>query len=202
MLAAPLYRVAHGLEHNVPAHAKAPSRFGPAQYLGPALQEPRKRDRDVRLAGRPRHQLDDHPTARALHPARRVQQEHRDVPQRNELEATLGQTIVASSALAAVSADPTAALTLSHVHVDRKNACQAHKLDCTKDESGLLGDAIEDNLHLHRVGLVRCGNPHPGTMRLSAAASSRVSLRGHYAVSPAALLLDPHSRATRPQIPA
>ena len=74
--------------------------------------------RELLFAFGPWHALDGHPARWALHPPHRVDEEHRNVPQRHKLEPSSWKPVVAGPLLAATRADRPAVGPGLDVHLD------------------------------------------------------------------------------------
>jgi|LakMenEpi03Aug12_release.lakeMendotaPanAssembly.Ray.scaffolds.fasta_scaffold11791_9 hypothetical protein len=102
---APFDRVFYGAKHVVPGRVECVGGLLPGEPLGPAGQEPAVACREMFLAVTPRHPLDGHSALRAIDPPHRVDEEHRDVPQRHELKPSWRKPVVPRPLLAASRAD-------------------------------------------------------------------------------------------------
>ncbi len=114
----PADHILDGVAHRVPRRVKRFSGFFPGELPGPAGQKQHIGAGQRVLAIAPRHRLDHHPTRPARDAPHAVPQEHQKAPKRNELEAPLGQLIVARGRLVAPRADRRRAGPRPHVHVN------------------------------------------------------------------------------------
>ena len=89
-----------GAEHALPGGVERVGNLGPTQALRPAGQKPRIRGRRVALALGPGHRFHHDAARRARDPAHRVDEVHGDAPERNELEASRPQCVVARASSA------------------------------------------------------------------------------------------------------
>src|SRR5206468_2569383 len=93
-----------GIKDVLPGGVERCGDLAPTQALGPTGQEPGVRQGQVPLALSPRQGFDTDAALRALDPARGVQEEDSQAPERNELEETTRQGVVARPWLATAGA--------------------------------------------------------------------------------------------------
>ena len=102
---APQNGVVHSLKHVFPCRLEGDSSLFPRQPLRLSSEEPAVRRRQMLLALGPRHAIYGHAALRAIDPPQGVDEEHRDGPQRDELEPSGREPIVAGTLLAAARTD-------------------------------------------------------------------------------------------------
>ena len=118
-LEAPANDPVDGAEDGAPAGLEDRRGFLPAQSLGPGGQKDPQAVSRLMLPFGPGNPLDFDAALRALDSTHRVQEEHGDRPQGNELEASLCKAIVAGAFLAAAAANGTASPVRPNVDQDR-----------------------------------------------------------------------------------
>ncbi len=139
----------HGTKHAVPRTAEHLGHFLPAQAPRPAGEKPGIGVGQLMFAGGPRHALDLHAAARAVHAPRCIQQKHLDPPQRHELEAALRQAVISRARRLATRAPCTAVASFAHQDFQlwpRGAACPAYRRIHKAFE---FLHAIEDSRQLH-----------------------------------------------------
>jgi len=132
----------------VPRGVKRTGNFRPAHAPGPSCQKPGIAVRQAVLAMRPWHLLDPDAAPVTLDPAQRVNKEHQEPPEGNELEAPRGQPVVTGLTAPASRTQPTAASTGSNLHLDFRLLC-LYKTRRDIHKTLVRGDPIEDCLYLH-----------------------------------------------------
>jgi hypothetical protein len=100
----------------VPAGAKVARHLLPTQALGPRREKPHVNRRELVLPIGPRHVLDAHTTPRAIDAAHRVEKEHPQAPEWDELETARRQPVVDATRLAAPRAPRSVAAMRREVH--------------------------------------------------------------------------------------
>jgi hypothetical protein len=141
----------HRPKHRVPTRPEDRRRLLPAQSLGPGCQENSVTVSRAVFAIGPGNPFDGHAAARAIDASHASQEEHRNGPQRDELESPLAQRILLGAFTTALTADlsaPTVGL-----DVDRDFAAVVGETSVAVNEALLLFNAVEDSLDFH---LVRC----------------------------------------------
>jgi len=101
------------------------------------------------LALAPRHPLDGHAACRAIDPPHRVDEEHRDVPERHELEPSRRKPVVSRPLLAASRADRPAVGPGLDVDLEFRLDQAVHEADPRVDERLVPLDAVENTLEMH-----------------------------------------------------
>jgi hypothetical protein len=146
---APFDRVFYGATHVVPYRVAGVSRLLPRQPLGQAGQEPAVTCRELTLAFAPRHPLDRHAALWAVYPPHRVNEEHRDVPEWNELESARFKPVIAGPLLAAARADRPAVGPGRDIDLDLLVNRIVDEADVLVDETLVPLDAVENTLEMH-----------------------------------------------------
>jgi len=118
MFQAPADHILDGVAHLVPGSVERLSRFFPGELPRPAGQKQHIGSGQLVLAIAPGNLLDHHATIPAIDAAHAVQQENQKAPQRNELEAPLGEMIITWCRLVAPRTDRCRALPRPDVHFD------------------------------------------------------------------------------------
>ena len=148
----PAHRHLHRTIHRLPARAERVRHLLPRQQLGPRRQKPLVAPRQLALAFGPGQPLHLHAATPAVDSPGGVEQKHPQCPQRHELIATLRQTVVARSGLAATGAQRPTIGPLVHRHLqDRASALlvAVTKTHRAVNKRLVPLDAIEDSLQLH-----------------------------------------------------
>ena len=125
---------------------------GGQEWLWWALtgQEPKVACRQVPLAVSPWHTLDGHAAGRAINPPHRVDEEHRHVPERDELKPSGGKPVIAGPLLAAARADGPPIGPGLDVHLQERLATRTFDQSLLFIDEGLERlDAIENTLEVH-----------------------------------------------------
>ena len=143
----------HGVPHRVadvlPGGVEHRGDFHPGKPPRPTSQEPLVVDRQPALARRPGNTLDRHAALRAVHAAHGVNEDHGDLPQRDELEPPFVQAVIPRTALAAARADGPAV----GPRPDRDFQRGPHGILAPArravDEGRVTSHAVEDSLELH-----------------------------------------------------
>jgi len=182
----PQDRMFYRAKYVLPARVEGDCRIRPRQPLRPAGQEPAVAGREVPLAGRPRHLLDDNPAGRAIHPPHRVHEEHRHVPQRHELKPSGCKRVIAGPLLAAARADRSAVGPRLDVHFQEGlSPCDFHESLLLVDEGLERLDVIENTLEVHPAVAPEKGLfQQPHLVPKSAAGCSSLSWPARRAVLP------------------
>src|SRR6056297_731748 len=147
-------------EDRVPAGSEDGRGFLPTEPLGPRGQE------DAQAVGRlvftvgPGNLLNLHSATGTIHASHRVNEKHRDRPERDEFKTPLRQAIVARAFLATATAHR--ATSPVRLDVDQDRLTILGEMDAVVHETLLLFKVIEDSFKLHLaccagVG-VMCGN--------------------------------------------
>ncbi len=118
MLQAPADHILDGVAHLVPGSVERLGGFLPGELARPAGQKQHIGSGQLVLAIAPGNLLDHHATIPAVDASHAVEQENQKAPQRNELEAALGEMIVTRRRLVAPRADRRRTLPRSDVHFD------------------------------------------------------------------------------------
>src|SRR6266404_847646 len=111
----------HRAKHTLPAGFESPRDLLPAQQLGPTGQKPGEALRQRTLAQRPRHVFHADPTVSALDPSGRIDEESRQAPQRHELKASLGQSVIPARRFLAPRALAPRALALAQLNFNSRD---------------------------------------------------------------------------------
>ncbi len=165
-------------KHVLPGRAEGGCRIRPRQPLRPAGQEPAVTRRQMPLAGRPRHSLHHDATGRAIDPPHRVDEEHRHVPERDELESSGRKPVVTRTLLAAARADRPAVRPGLDVHLQKGLLPRDFDQSLLFVDEGLERlDAIENTLEVHpAVAPAKGLSKQPHLLPKSAAGCSFLSL--------------------------
>ena len=167
MLEAPLYRVLDAAEDGVPARVEAARHLRPREHPRPARDEPHERVRRLALAGGPGHQLHRDAATRTVHAAHRIDEQHRDAPERHEGEQARRPVVVAAPLPVAVRAHGKGPAARSNVDVQRWPRGRPGPGDFVVDESGLRVQLAQDRLKVHRARGLEVGCRLPCTMHPS-----------------------------------
>ena len=136
MLEAPANGVLDAAEDGVPARAKPPCALHPREHARPARDEPHERVGRVRLARRPRHQLDHDAAAEAVDPTHRVHQRHGQAPERHEREVAGVEHVVAWPLLEADRAESSRPLARLNLNMNGRAGARASPLSLRVDKTG------------------------------------------------------------------
>ncbi len=127
----------------------------PAEPLGPRGQEETVTECGLMLSVGPRHFLDRDATARTVHAAHTVEEEHWNCPQWHELEGSLGKRVIAGTFATTATANRSTSRVRPQRNVQRCAVVVPE--DRLVNKALLLFDVIEDSLKLHLVRWVgRC----------------------------------------------
>src|SRR6202451_2371962 len=118
MFQAPADHILDGIAHLVPGSVERLSRFFPGKLPRPAGQKQHIGSGQLVFAIAPGNLLDYYATIPAVDAAHAVHQENQKTPQRNELEAPLGEMIVTWCRLVASRTDRRRALPRPDGHFD------------------------------------------------------------------------------------
>ena len=148
---APVHDPLHRPKHSVPTRPEDRPGLLPTQAFGPGGEEDSVAVRRAVLTICPGNPLDGHAAAPAVDTPHAVEEEHRNGPQRDELEPPLTQGVVLGTFATALAADRSA--TAVGMDVDQDFAAIVSEAGVAVNETLLLFDAVEDSPELH---LVRC----------------------------------------------
>ncbi len=138
----------HSAIHAVPAGSKGLGHLLPRHPLRPVRQEPGVACRDRTLALGPGHLLDLYTAAETIDSAHRVNEEHQDPPERDELKAPRHERVVGRPPLSAAGALGSAAHSRADVDLELDPLC-LDEACVGVDKRGVLLDSVQDSLELH-----------------------------------------------------
>ena len=137
-------------KHVVPCRVEGDSCLLPRQAIRPSSEEPAVSRRQMLLALSPLHALDGRTALRAIDTPQGLDEEHRDVPQRHELEPPRREPVVAGPLLAAPRADRPATGPRLDLDLDAGLCTTSlNKRRLRVDKRLVRLDAIENSLELH-----------------------------------------------------
>ena len=152
VLQAPAYGHRDRSEYTVPRRLEYLGHLRPANPLRPAGEEPGVRRRRLVLAAAPGHRLDHHAARVAVDPAHGVHEEHRDLPQRNELKTTRRQRVVPGSRASAPGASRPRVSPGTKLHIQHEALAILTQMGLCVDEGLVPLDPVEDSLQPYPVG--------------------------------------------------
>ena len=147
----PLDRHLHRTNDTVPTGMKYLGNLLPAQPFRPSGEEPGVGGGEVTFPLRPRQPLNLHATVRTVNPARGIEEENQNPPQRDELETPLPQSVIAGASMPAPRTDCQLAALGTKRYFQSKHSGYRAPFACIIDKTWLFLDAIQDSLYLHPV---------------------------------------------------